>query len=447
MDASQADTNKDGGPRELGWLRDLRADPAAKPVPVSDAPTRAAVEELIGAGALVWGIVAAREATNFILDSLPQFGGDSVAELLLARAVEATTLATLASFVDAEQTYLWPASEPADAVESYVHRGISLDSVIRGIHMLQEVLARQLLGAIWSPNRTSHEAQWSSDHLFRTFDGFTAYVAAYYMTKAQEWNASASQAHDALVEKLLDPNVDADLAAASGVLRYEVAGDHIACELWLGHGVDDTQAESAVQVVLQRLLLDSHTSGVLHRRPDHTTAHIWCQVSGRGAPDFQAAVHGVHGQLTVGLRGRGREGFQMSHRQAVLAGATLRLSAALTPDVSSGGSVASFDDLEVAALIATDLTMARQFVQRHLGELANLSPRSQELRETLAVYLENDRSVTRSARIVHAHRNTVVYRIKQAEDTIGSFEGKGLEIRLALRLAGQLGASVLRHED
>ncbi|PSR32695.1 MAG: hypothetical protein C7B46_13115 [Sulfobacillus benefaciens] len=73
-----------------------------------------------------------------------------------------------------------------------------------------------------------------------------------------------------------------------------------------------------------------------------------------------------------------------------------------------------------------------EFTKDVLGPL--LVEENQELLETLKVYLREGRSVTKSARILHIHRNTVLYRIGQAERLLG-FQLKNIDDATSLWVA------------
>jgi sugar diacid utilization regulator len=82
---------------------------------------------------------------------------------------------------------------------------------------------------------------------------------------------------------------------------------------------------------------------------------------------------------------------------------------------------------------ATD--SARRFTSRLLEPLDRLGPRrSEEAIHTLQVFLEEQGSVTRTARRLHLHRNAVTYRVRQIFDALGA-ERDDPDTLLALQLA------------
>ena len=101
-------------------------------------------------------------------------------------------------------------------------------------------------------------------------------------------------------------------------------------------------------------------------------------------------------------------------------------------------------DVELATLLAADIENARYFVQRQLGKLAIDDERMENLRTTLWLYLENERSIAAVASAQFVARNTVTYRVKQAEQLIGHrIDDVRLNLQSALLLTRLLGDRVL----
>ncbi|MBA2348711.1 MAG: helix-turn-helix domain-containing protein, partial [Solirubrobacterales bacterium] len=84
-----------------------------------------------------------------------------------------------------------------------------------------------------------------------------------------------------------------------------------------------------------------------------------------------------------------------------------------------------------------DEERADEFVRRTLGELATAPV---ELRETLRTYLREDCNATRTARVLFAHRNTVLGRLARADELLPApLAGRGLQVGLALEIVHWLG--------
>ncbi len=131
-------------------------------------------------------------------------------------------------------------------------------------------------------------------------------------------------------------------------------------------------------------------------------------------------------RIAVGQTLPGIEGFRRSHLDAL---ATQRLLQRVPDDVR----VASYDEVQVVALATGDEQRADEFVRRTLGALATAPV---ELRDTLRAYLREGCNTSRTARVLFAHRNTVIARLERAQQLLPApLEGRLLQVGLALEIA------------
>jgi DNA-binding PucR family transcriptional regulator len=90
----------------------------------------------------------------------------------------------------------------------------------------------------------------------------------------------------------------------------------------------------------------------------------------------------------------------------------------------------------LTGLLTADAAEAVRFAETELGALLDPTDTCARLRATLRVYLEESLSPARAARRLGVHQNTVVYRVKQAEEMLGgTVEQRRLHIEIALRLS------------
>jgi DNA-binding PucR family transcriptional regulator len=93
----------------------------------------------------------------------------------------------------------------------------------------------------------------------------------------------------------------------------------------------------------------------------------------------------------------------------------------------------------LTALLTADPAEAVRFAEAELGELVADNDSAARLRATVQVYLEENLSPARAARRLGVHQNTVVYRVKRAEELLGrEIEPRRLQTEVALRLAEML---------
>lgn len=159
---------------------------------------------------------------------------------------------------------------------------------------------------------------------------------------------------------------------------------------------------------------------------------LWCWIGTRSAPELeplraQEAQLGKQGiRVYVGTPGDGLEGFTVSHREAR---AAQRIALRATPDQS----LTLFPDVEVMSLVSQAPDGWPRFASRTLGELAQPGETAERLRETVHALLTLG-SVEETARSLSIHKNTVRYRVGQAEEILGRpVHQAPVELALALR--------------
>lgn len=168
---------------------------------------------------------------------------------------------------------------------------------------------------------------------------------------------------------------------------------------------------------------------------------LWAWLATRGEPDFQALRQFVTAQtghaavrVAIGLSSPGLEGFRQSHREAVDA---QRI-------VVGGGSddlFTAYVDVELASLVAGNRPGVTAMIARELGGLAADEKGLDRVRETVAAYLAHGGSVEATANTLIVHKNTIRYRLAQAEELIGhTLSERRTEIALALRCLEAYGA-------
>lgn len=114
----------------------------------------------------------------------------------------------------------------------------------------------------------------------------------------------------------------------------------------------------------------------------------------------------------VGSAVHGLEGFAVSHREALEA---LRVGGAMT---RRPGYVTCYSDIEMAALLRCTPEVDR-FIERALGPLIQRDIATDRIRETVQAYLNAGGNVDEASQEIFVHRNTVRYRLNQAEELLG----------------------------
>jgi DNA-binding PucR family transcriptional regulator len=92
-----------------------------------------------------------------------------------------------------------------------------------------------------------------------------------------------------------------------------------------------------------------------------------------------------------------------------------------------------------------DADATRGWVRQTLGRLSADDEHAAGLRDTLRVFLSIGSSYTPAAELLRVHKNTVQYRARKAEETIGSpVHGRESDVDLALRVCLALGTPILQ---
>jgi DNA-binding PucR family transcriptional regulator len=94
------------------------------------------------------------------------------------------------------------------------------------------------------------------------------------------------------------------------------------------------------------------------------------------------------------------------------------------------------DEHLLELIVHRDPKRAQALVERALEPLQKLSPGARErLTETLEAWLEHACSTTEAAQALHVHPQTLRYRLRQLEETIGGERLWSADARLELALA------------
>lgn len=138
---------------------------------------------------------------------------------------------------------------------------------------------------------------------------------------------------------------------------------------------------------------------------------------------------GLAAHVALGSVASGVGGFRSSHEEAQRVMQYVIASNRVAPSATDYGQVAYI------ALLLADREQAESFARRQLGPLADDSPALAELRDTVRVYLESHRSQSRTAELLHVHRNTVGNRVQRAEELLGvALEDSRPELYAALAI-------------
>ena len=136
---------------------------------------------------------------------------------------------------------------------------------------------------------------------------------------------------------------------------------------------------------------------------------------------------------------KGTAGFRLTHQQAVAAQAVVLAAGSPAPRAVAFGEVAP------VAMMLGSAELLRAWVLSTLAGLAADDEHHARLRDTLLVFLQAGGSYKTTAEQLMLHKNTVQYRIRKAEESLGLPVGDNRhDVELALQASHWLGSSVLQ---
>ena len=145
-------------------------------------------------------------------------------------------------------------------------------------------------------------------------------------------------------------------------------------------------------------------------------------------------------QVSIGIPGQGARGFRDSHAQAQRGRRIIELS-------GRGVPVSSYAEMALVDTMSGNLDLARAFVTAELGALAVTGRREDEERQALLAVLDAQGGLAAAAAELGLHRNTVLQRLRRAEERRGRpATQRVVELHAALRLVQVLGPVVLTAE-
>jgi DNA-binding PucR family transcriptional regulator len=334
-----------------------------------------------------------------------------------------------------------PVGLPAEAsafAHELVHRGLALAPLLRSyrlgqwyVHTRVERMAAEL--------ELEPELRWRvltrvSDYMFKYVDAISSELVDDYEREHAQWIRGAAAARAELIGAMLTGK-QVDPRVATEKLRYDVSRSHLAMIVW-SDGRDATLDPGALEAAAAALSKQLGGGPVLTIAIGERVVWAWTS-GGTSLGDDRPTAPELAGGLraAVGTPAEGMAGMVRSHLQALESRRVAELQAA--PE----GSVVGYSATALDALLTAAPRLAVDFAESELGALAHVSEPTERLRDTLRVYLEENLSAMRTARRLHVHQNTVVYRVKRAEEILGrGIEQRRLELEVALRLADGLEA-------
>jgi hypothetical protein len=411
---------------QAGWWPDIMADVAA-----AVARRRAALS---------------RDVYEVMLREVPQLPDDTPLLTLLASSVDSnvdTCLQIMRYRID-----LGAVQAPAASVEyarRLAQRGTPLTALLRAYRLAHLCFTGWMLGELARHDGDAGLISAAALGMSRTVAGYIDKVSeemvAAYTRERENWRQSRNAARAARILDLLSGE-RADVSAAEATLGYRLGQYHVGVVCWAGDAAGTADEITRLEYATGRVAARAGCYGdPVFLARDESTAWAWLPLGGRNVFDPAVAGRavadaGIH--FAFGEAAEGTAGFRLTHQQA-LAAQAVALAAGCPPRAVTFGQVAP------VAMMLGSAGLLRAWVHATLGGLAADDEHHARLRETLLVFLQAGGSYKATAEKLMLHKNTVQYRIRKAEQSLGRPAGENRhDLELALRASHWLGPSVLR---
>ena len=385
----------------------------------------------------------ADDMLDYILERIPEAGADD--------DLRGLTLGSCSSNLEAALSMVRhgidvsAATAPVTALEharAMAARGYSVDVMLRFYRIGHAYFSARILTGITDvvpdPALALAVVADLQRYAFAYVDRISSEVAAEYVAELDRMQNRVRAARTDAVRGLIAGD-QIDLGRAERTLSHRLTGWQTAFVCW----TDRDDADLArVGTAVGAHFGSPHPLLV----PDGAQA-LWGWVSTTRAPDVApedlaplADQIPKTVRISIGTPAQGPGGFRDSHAQAQRGRRIIELS-------GRGAPVTSYAELALVDTMSGDLDLARAFVATELGALAVEGRREEEERRALLAVLDAQGGLAAAAEELGVHRNTVLQRLRRAEERRGRpATDRVAELHAALRLVHVLGPVVLTSE-
>jgi hypothetical protein len=409
----------------------------------------AVAELMAGVAAAVSRRVAAvsEDVYEVILREIPELHDDKAVLALLASSVHSNVGTCLQ--IMQHQIDLSAVRAPAASLEyarRRAQRGTPLPALLRAYRLghtcfsdwLLKELARQADDAQMLTAATLGMSKIVAGYVDQTSEE----IVAAYTQERENWLRNRSATRAARIRDLLSGQ-RINVSATEAALGYRLRQYHVGLVCWTGDAtaaVDDiTRLEHAISNVAGKAAC-SGDPVFLPR--DESSAWAWLPLGIHDTFDAAGASavgadHDIH--FAFGDPAKGAVGFRLTHQQAIATQA-VALAAGSPPP-----RAVTFSEVAPVAMMLGSPDLLRAWVLSTLAGLATDDEHHARLRDTLLVFLQMGGSYKATAERLTVHKNTVQYRLRRAEESLGRPVGENQhDVELALRASRWLGSSVLK---
>lgn len=331
------------------------------------------------------------------------------------------------------------AEAPVTALEharAMASRGHSVDVMLRfyrlGHRYFVETFAEAVSAQVDDPAQSLAAFLEMERFGFRYIDRISTLVASEYVAELdRRQNQHRAERDDIVRALLVDERIN--VGRAERVLGHTLTGRQLGFVCWAAGNIPDLVA------VAQRFAKSIASERALVVADGPRAVWGWVTTAEPSALCVAKLVRSyrpdekVH--LAVGSLREGPAGFRVSHREALRARRIAELAG------WPAASVTEYGDIALVDVMSSDLDAARAFVEAELGDLARDDPRSRDERTALSAFFSAQGSLKVAAATLGIHRNTVLQRVRRAEQRLGQpIRTRVPELHAALRVYDVLGA-------
>ncbi|ROO87587.1 PucR-like helix-turn-helix protein [Actinocorallia herbida] len=402
---------------------------SGEPVPpVGDPAFLAAAEAVLGPGPVGWAVAMAEHGFQKVLRAVEEERLETFGPRL-AEAIERTALDLLLALHEGVGAFTLNAEE-RDVITYLAGEDIPFSRIVQGLRLVRGewILALLQLVELHRPARERGALlREVTQEVTDFFDATVDAVINDYLAERQRLLARRAADQRSIVTSIVADEWVTDDTARQ-VLGIDLGHHHLGLILW--QDGEPSSASGAVPGALERAARNAavalHCPAPLMVAGD---AVLWAWLSSPGPIDDGGLPVDPSVRVAAGLSARGLWGFRRTHLAALDAW-RVAVSCAQRPTVTR------YRDIALVGLLTSDHERAQWFVDEQLGSLAGDDRLTADLRRTLLSYLDNGGSLIRAAADLHVHRNTVVYRLRRAEQLLGHPASAGTtDLHMALRLA------------
>jgi hypothetical protein len=428
--------------------------------PRVDVDVPPAVAELMGdvAAAVARRVDAVREDVyQTIIREIPQLREDQPVLALLASSVD-SNVETCLQIVQ-HRIALADVQAPVAAVEyarRLAQRGTPLTALLRAYRVGHTCFAYWLFKELAEQPYDAQTMSAATLSMSRVVAGYIDQISEQmveaYAEEREQWLRNRSAARAARIRDLLSGQ-RIEVSAAEATLGYRLRQHHVGLVCWVGDAASTAdeinRLERAIGYVAGRAACDGDP---LFLPRDESSGWAWLPLGTRGTfgpldltdlTDLTGVdgVDGVDGDIhfAFGDAAKGATGFRITHQQAIAAQAVALAAGSAAP------RAVTFSQVAPVAMMLTAKELLRPWVLSTLAGLARDDEHHARLRETLLVFLQSGGSYKTTAQQLTLHKNTVQYRIRKAEESLGQPVGDHRhDVELALQASHWLGSHVLQ---